>query len=92
MLQIKASSEARRLRVSDGKTIKYRFPRSEVPRCEKIKQGLPCDGFRHKSGRDKRNRRASHKLLVGKASIIHKKTKKHPIRVIFVFGADYVAR
>ena len=55
--------------MSEVKTIKYRFYRSEVPRCEKIEHGLPCDDFRHKSGRGKRTRRVSQRLLVGKASV-----------------------
>ena len=93
MFKIKALSEARGLRVSEVKTIKYRFYRSKVPRCEKIEYGLPCDDFRHKSGRSKRSRRASQKLLVGKMSVIHPKTKKeHSNRVFSVFGADYVSR
>ena len=79
--------------MSEVKTIKYRFYRSKVPRCEKIEYGLPCDDFRHKSGRSKRSRRASQKLLVGKMSVIHPKTKKeHSNRVFFVFGADCVSR
>ena len=38
MFKIKALSEARGLRVSKVKTIKYRFHRSKVPRCEKTKK------------------------------------------------------
>ena len=89
----KQSSEVLGLRVSEVKTIKYRFCRSEVPRCEKIKHGLPCDDFRHKSGRGKRTRRVSQRLLVGKASVIRPKRKKRTLfSSVLRFGADYGAR
>ena len=89
----KQSSEVLGLRVIEVKTIKYRFCRSEVPRCEKIKHGLPCDDFRHKSGRGKRTCRVSQRLLVGKASVIRPKRKKRTLfSSVLRFIADYVSR
>ena len=38
---------------SERKTVDNYFSRSDVPRCEQNKEGLPCEVMRHKSGRGK---------------------------------------